>query len=401
MDQTRAAGTTGGIDLIRGAGSAPPRLDATLDTVFRGLVPPAGAVAAALCDAGTREVLAGWNVEGAAAARLATAAGSHERREAAGPSSDPLPIEPIPTLDGRWAGAVRVLPLEAAGPVRFELLLFFEPGGGGAGPQAEAAAELAQVVTRLVEREIFAEEARRAREARDHFLVALHHELRTPATALLLESDLLQSGLLGSLPPRLQSALARIDGRVGEVVRVVQRVLDLGELEAAGATPRSDLVDPREAIVALARHAEPAAEAKGISISLFFPRHLPVVQTDGERFRRVLLYLLANAVKYVERGHIQIRVERVSGPGGSAGGAALVVRVVDTGCGIPPDQLERIFEPFAQVDEGARTDSRRRGVGLGLSIARKLARSIGGDVVVESEPGKGTTASFSLPLGPG
>jgi signal transduction histidine kinase len=121
------------------------------------------------------------------------------------------------------------------------------------------------------------------------------------------------------------------------------------------------------------------------------------VQTDEERFRRVLVYLLANAVKYSGPGRVQIRVERAESSPGGAEDPTLLFRVVDSGPGIPPAELERVFEPFAQVEEGARTDSRNRGVGLGLSLARKLARSLGGDVSVESVVGSGTVATFVLP----
>jgi signal transduction histidine kinase len=230
---------------------------------------------------------------------------------------------------------------------------------------------------------------------REHFLVALQHELRTPATALMLEAGLLQSGLLGNLPPRVHSTIERLERQVGDFLRVVQRVLDLAQVENL-ADGRADLVDVRRAIVAIARNAEPEAARKGVAFSLFFPRTIPAIQTDEDRFRRVVNHLLANAVKYSGAGRVQIRVEREAG---SAGVPEILVRIADCGPGIPSDELERVFEPFAQVEEGARTDSRHRGIGLGLSIARRLARSIGGEVTVESVVGTGTTATFSLPLG--
>jgi len=230
---------------------------------------------------------------------------------------------------------------------------------------------------------------------REHFLVALQHELRTPATALMLEAGLLQSGLLGNLPPRVQSTLERLERQVGDFLRVVQRVLDLAQVENL-AEGRADLVDVRRAVLAVARNAEPEASRKGVAFSLFFPRRIPAIQTDEDRFRRVVNHLLANAVKYSGPGSVQIRVERGAGTGGAP---ALLVRIADCGPGIPAPELERVFEPFAQVEEGARTDSRRRGIGIGLSVARRLARSIGGEVMVESVVGTGTVATFSLPMG--
>lgn len=397
MEGTRAHGIADG-PTPSGLAFAPRSgLADALATVFRTSLPAAGAAAAALVEEGGERVLAAWNCsqpDGLRALARADPAGL----PAAGPALGPLVIDPFEAADGRLLAEAWVAAVRPAQRARAWLLVLRE----GAAPCPDcgtgaAAAEVAHVVGLLLEREIYAEEARRAREARDHFLVALHHELRTPATALLLEAELLRTGMLGSLPPRLQSTLARLDGRVGELIHVVQRVLDLAQLETAAGAGRPDLVEVREAIVALARHVEPAAESKGISLSLFFPRALPVIQTDGERFRRVLLYLLANAIKYGDNGHIQVRVEREPDGAGGRPSQRLVVRVVDSGRGIPPEEIERVFEPFTQVEEGARTDSRRRGLGLGLSIARKLARSIGGDVEVESAVGKGTTAVFTLP----
>jgi signal transduction histidine kinase len=309
-----------------------------------------------------------------------------------------LPLDRFRTSDGSRAASALIVPMGQRCGGRVWLLLIYATPERIAEEERERVAGIGALGTLLCERECFAEETRRARHARDHFLVAIHHELRTPATALMLESGLLQSGLLGALPPRLQHSLTRLDGQVNELVRVIRRVLDLASLETSVDPPRDDLVDPRETITALARHIEPAAERKGIVLSLFFPRTLPVVQTDAERFRRVLLYLLGNALKYTEKGRVQVRVERSARTlGPSRREPLLLVRVADTGCGIPADELERIFEPFAQVDEGARTDSSARGVGLGLPLARKLARSLGGDVLVESAPGQGTMATFLVP----
>jgi signal transduction histidine kinase len=366
--------------------------------LFASLAPYAGAVAAAFVQCEPAQVLAVWNCEPGDVRRVLSGPCLAGRPETLSELVLPLAADHFAAAHGQAADGVRAIPMRPADGRSILLLLFYSQDVVPDAVQLAHGSSMAALGTVLLEREFYAEEARRAREARDHFLVAIHHELRTPATAVMLEAGLLHSGLLGSLPPRLQNSLSRLESQIGELVRVVQRVLDLAKLETSIEPARDDLVDPRETVVALARHVEPAAERKSVTLSLFFPRALPIIQTDAERFRRVLLYLLANAIKYTERGKIQVRVERMTRKlTEHRREPLLVVRVVDTGRGIPREELERIFQPFAQVEEGARTDSFTRGVGLGLPLARKLARSLGGDVEVESEPGQGTTATFSVP----
>jgi signal transduction histidine kinase len=151
-------------------------------------------------------------------------------------------------------------------------------------------------------------------------------------------------------------------------------------------------------VLSLMRRVEPAAKQKNLTLALHVPRNLPAIQTDVPRFSQVLLHLLSNAIKYTAHGGVEVRLERtVRRLTRERQEPILLIRVRDTGQGIPRPELDRIFEPFAQVDEGARTDSRNRGIGLGLPLAQQLARSLGGDISIESEPGKGTLASFLLP----
>lgn len=371
------------------AALAAPTPEDALAAALEALAPRTGAAGAAFVEPAAGRIRAAWNWEETAlAATLAHHDVATLVRAAAGHGAD----EPTRGL----------IALDATGGEGDAVLLLRLPAGADAGrAYPDHARGLAALGALLLQRERAAEEARRARQARDHFLVAIHHELRTPATALMLEAGLLQTGLLGELPERLQRSVARLETQVDELVRVIYRVLDLARLEAGTELPRGDLLDPRQTIVELARRVEPSAERKGIHLSLFLPKQLPLIQTDAERFRRVVLHLLANALKYTDAGRIQVRVERnVRGGRPGRRETLLVIRVVDTGRGIPPAELERIFEPFAQVEEGARSDSSKRGVGLGLPLARKLARSLGGDVSVESAPGEGTIATFWVPYTP-
>ncbi|MDQ3556116.1 MAG: HAMP domain-containing histidine kinase, partial [Gemmatimonadota bacterium] len=297
-------------------------------------------------------------------------------------------------------GGLLVAPLRIRELLHGALLLFFR--GGWPPPDAvrELAAAYAGLLALTHENHALFEEARRAQQSRDHFLTALHHELRTPATALMLEAGILQEGVFGAVPDRLAQSLARVETHASELIQVVGRVLDLAWVEAGEPPTTDDLLDPRQRVLELLRAVEPTANRKGLRLAVFLPRSLPRLHSDAERFSRIVLHLLSNAIKYTDDGGIQVRLERrTSHAPPRRRETQLVLRVIDSGRGIPPEQIERVFEPFAQVEEGARSDSGTRGVGLGLPIARQLARSLGGDVMIESGVGKGTTATLVLPYG--
>lgn len=304
---------------------------------------------------------------------------------------------PAAERTGPSAGLL-IVPLRARGlPAGFLLLMY--PHGNRLSPvERENAHAFAGLAALVLENDRLFEEARQARQARDHFLIALNHELRTPASALAMMADLLRDGSFGALPKPLDEALRETEQHVHEMVGVLRRVVDLGGLESQAVPEREDILRPREVVTDLLRRVEPAAKRKQLALTLYVPRTLPPLQTDAARFSRVLLYLLSNAIKYTAQGGVEVRVERaMHRPAPTRREPVLVVRVKDTGRGIPPEELARIFEPFAQVEEGARTDSRSRGLGLGLPLARQLARSLGGDISMESTPGKGTIATVFIP----
>ncbi len=299
-------------------------------------------------------------------------------------------------LDGAdgFAHLLRV-PLEMRGVAAGALLLFLPAGAAPDTDAIQQAQAAGTVIALVLENARLYEEARVARQSRDHFLVALNHELRTPATALLLESDILRSGILGDLPPRTIEMLERTEQHVGEIVRVLEGVRELGE--AQGPAEATELVEPRRFVADLLRRVEPTARRKDLTLSLHYPPNLPLLQTDPPRLARVLLHLLDNAIRFTDEGGVEVRLARTHRPSRTRRAPVLVVTVRDTGRGIPPEEVERVFEPFAQVQEGARSGSAERGVGLGLALARRLARSLRAEVTLESEVGRGTTASLILP----
>jgi signal transduction histidine kinase len=363
---------------------------------------PAGAVAGAVLEMGSGSVRAAWRCAGhpvqALVRRSAELRAAVEEAEE-WPESTRV-LEVAGDCGGTGFTHLLLAPLRRRGTALGVLLLLHQGAAPPRPRQRAAAGAIAALAALVVENDRLYEEAREALQARDHFLTALNHELRTPATSLMLASDVLRSGFTGDLPPRLERVLQEAEEHVRQMALVLQRVLDLGRAssEAAPAPEAVEVLQPRQAVLKLMQRVEPAAKRKNLTLALHVPRNLPAVQTDVPRFSQILLHLLSNAIKYTSHGGVEVRLERAMRRlTRERQEPVLLIHVRDTGRGIPQPELDRIFEPFAQVEEGARTNSRTRGVGLGLPLAQQLARSLGGDITIESEIGKGTLASFLLP----
>jgi signal transduction histidine kinase len=370
--------------------------DEALSTLLQETIAATGAAAGSVLEEGSLRDSHGWAAEEAEAA-AASVPGLLERLPRAEEWQERVLVARSAPGAGGAARWLLLAPLRVRELCIGALLLRFDAAEPPP-PVQEAAAAFAGVVALLLENARLQEESRTAFQAREHFLTALNHELRTPANALLLNADLLRSGTMGEIPARAAQALEEAESNVRMMIAVLRRVLDLGQLGDQASPEREEILHPRDAVAALLRRMEPAAKRKNLALALYVPRTLPPLQTDADRFERILIHLLSNAVKYTSEGGVDVRLERGRRPAGSnRQEPVLVIRVTDTGCGIPPEQLERVLEPFAQVDEGARGDTPRRGVGLGLPLARQMARSLRGDLTLESTPGHGTTASLILP----
>jgi signal transduction histidine kinase len=383
---------------IREAAGAPDVREA-VNELLQDAISATGAGAGAILE-GT-EFEARWSAgvsEGALEALLAPGTAARSRLAAIGEWLDSVEVLDVGEETEEIASHLMLVPLRVRELCTGALLLVFSGDHPPPVAAQEASAAFGSFIALLLENARLQEESRRALQSREHFLTALNHELRTPANVLLLNADLLRTGTFGDLPPRMEQALQEAETNVRLMIAVLRRVLDLGQLGDQAAPERAEVLHPREAIAGLLRRMEPAAQRKNLALALYVPRNLPPVQTDPDRFERIVLQLVSNAVKYTSAGGVDVRIERGRrqvGPHRQE--PVLVVRVIDTGIGIPADELERVLEPFTQVEEGARSDTGRRGMGLGLALARQLARSLRGDVTIESTPGHGTTASLFLP----
>ncbi len=231
--------------------------------------------------------------------------------------------------------------------------------------------------------------AEKANSSKSNFLAAMSHELRTPLNAIAGYVELMELELRGPLTSEQRADLGRIKRNQKYLLGLIEEILVFTQLDAQRIA--LDISDT--AVDAVIRDAEtmvqPQIKAKGIHYHYERCEEKLVVRADGDKLQQIVINLLINAAKYTETGG-SITVDCASSEG------SIQMRVTDTGVGIPADKLSTIFDPFVQLDRSL--NQPREGVGLGLTISRDLARAMGGDLTVESEPGKGSTFTLELPV---
>lgn len=263
--------------------------------------------------------------------------------------------------------------------------------------------QAARNAERSRELERLSSELIRSNRMKSEFLANVSHELRTPLNAIVGFIDLLREGVYGELTPRQAVPVERIEASANHLRILVDQVLDLAKIAAGKLDVQPETITLRPFLLDVTTEMESLASEKKLTISLTLGAALPTVRADSTHLRQILINLIGNACKYTESGVIAIRAavaEEAASPGlrQSPTGRWLRIAVTDSGPGIPLVDQQRIFEEFEQVDAGPRTHSERRGTGLGLPISRRLAEAMGGDVTLESEPGRGATFTLWLPL---
>ena len=269
--------------------------------------------------------------------------------------------------------------------------------------------------SRLAERsrelERLSSELLRANRMKNDFLANVSHELRTPLNAIVGFVDLLREGVYGELSPRQVKPVERIEASANHLRHLVDQILDLAKMAAGRLDVHIESLDIRPFILDVASEVESLVNEKNLTLSLVMGSALPKIRTDPSHLRQILVNLLGNAVKYTNEGSIIIKTRVLLLDTALAEGLPaliahlddtvtswLSIQVIDSGIGIPPSHQERVFEEFEQVDAGPRSDSPNRGTGLGLAISRRLARLLDGDLLLSSQPGKGSTFTLWLPL---
>ena len=244
-------------------------------------------------------------------------------------------------------------------------------------------------------------EAEAASRAKSEFLAIMSHELRTPLNAVLGYSELLELGISGPLTEKMREQVGRIRASAKHLLGLVNDILDLAKVEAGRLSVSTGPCSAAATITAAIALIQPQAAARGLDIvvePLSGPS--PVYLGDDERVCQILVNVLSNAVKFTEPGGkitIEVVAPKAAAPDGRHQAQRKYVnfRVTDTGSGIPEDKLLSIFDPFVQAETGHARST--EGSGLGLTISRRLATLMGGDLTVASELGVGSSFTLCVP----
>jgi PAS domain S-box-containing protein len=233
------------------------------------------------------------------------------------------------------------------------------------------------------------EAAEAATQAKSEFLANMSHELRTPMNAIIGFTRLVMRRSKDFLPPREHENLGKILISSEHLLALINDILDLSKIEAGRMEVHLADMQVEELVDTCLRTVEPMIKSERLRLAKEIEADLPPLFTDQDKLRQILVNLLSNAVKFTAEGSVTVSARRQDG--------TLALAVTDTGIGIPADKIELIFEEFRQVESSAvRTYG---GTGLGLTISRRLARLLGGDLIVQSTDGVGSTFTITIPFG--
>jgi signal transduction histidine kinase len=232
------------------------------------------------------------------------------------------------------------------------------------------------------------EQLEAASKHKSQFLANMSHELRTPLNAILGYTELILDNIYGEMPEKARAVLERLQANGRHLLGLINDVLDLSKIEAGQLTLSLDEYSLSDVVHGVISAVEPLAAEKRLTFKAEVAPDLPIGHGDERRLSQVLLNLVGNAIKFTDKGEVAIRARATNG--------AFTVAVRDTGPGIAGADQAKIFEEFLQADSSI--TRKKGGTGLGLSIAKRIIEMHGGRIWVESEPGKGSTFYFTLPV---
>lgn len=247
-----------------------------------------------------------------------------------------------------------------------------------------------KVAERTAELAVAKERAEESDRLKSAFLAAMSHELRTPLNSIIGFTGIILQNLVGPLNPEQTKQLTMVQDSANHLLSLINDVLDLSKIEAGQLTVASEVFDMREAVEKVTRTVSPLARQKSLTLRVDLGPGVGTITSDRRRVEQILLNLVNNAIKFTPQGEVTISCE--------ADPQRIITTVRDTGIGIAPEDSDKLFRAFQQIETGL---SRRfEGTGLGLSICRKLVELLGGQIRAHSEgPGRGSTFTFTLPTG--
>jgi signal transduction histidine kinase len=249
--------------------------------------------------------------------------------------------------------------------------------------QARAHAEKARS-----EAEAARAEAERANNSKTDFLAVMSHELRTPLTAIMGYEELLSDGITGPVTELQRQQLGRINASARHLLGLIDEILTFARVDIGRERVRWESMSVNHTLGDAASLVQPMAVDKKLRFVVELLDEDQAIQTDGTKLRQMLVNLLSNGIKFTDKGEIRLDC--------AVNSSTLEIRIADTGVGIAAENIEDVFEPFWQAEQTA--TRKTGGTGLGLSVTRKLARLLGGDVTVASRVGAGSTFLLTLPM---
>lgn len=308
-----------------------------------------------------------------------------------------------PDLFGSCADCASLaVPLIDADETIGALILLREPGRTEFRPhEVERARTFADLAALAFRKVFLLEEAERRRielqevlESRSRLMRGFSHDVKNPLNAADGFMQLLQEGILGELGVRQKVGVDRARRAVAEAIRLIDELLDFAREETGEISIERHPVELPTTVRDLVEEYRAQAEMKAISLRTELPVEHPVFESDAMRIRQILGNLLTNAIKYTPEGVVLVRVATDNSIGAPAAGRWSLVSITDSGPGLTPAEQEVLFQEFRRLNTAAGTS----GAGIGLASSRRIARALGGEITVASEPGRGATFTLWLPL---